>query len=182
MRRSSVEGLGDSRYSQSSVRRGSRRAVGTRRSGRTTQWRRVDPPSTAERFSPRCLMLRSRLCGELDEISHRSWRRRRSSPHNAKDYRAAGNRQFTVRVPVGRVFRQGIRTGNGACLQRLCLHFQVHTRGSDWSSRGRRVPAMRAHREQGNHHARFIYVVKLLAAMRLSKRLRQLRHITEITA
>ena len=40
---------------------------------------------------------------------------------------------------------------------------------------------MRAHREQGNHHARFIYVVKLLAAMRLSKRLRQLRHITEIT-
>ena len=126
----------------------------------------------------RCFMLRSRLCGELDEISHRSWRRRRSSPHNAKDYRAAGNRQFTVRVPVGRVFRQGTRTGNGACLQRLCLHFQVHTRRSDWSSRGRRVPAMRAHRQQGNHHARFIYVVKLLAAMRLSKRLRQLRHIT----
>ena len=71
-------------------------------------------------------MLRSRLCDELDEISHRSWRPRQSSPHNAKDYRAAGNRQFTVRVPVGRVFRQGIRTGNGACLQRLGLHFQVH--------------------------------------------------------
>ena len=35
-------------------------------------------------------MLRSRICGELDEISDRSWRQRRSSPHNAKDYRAAG--------------------------------------------------------------------------------------------
>ena len=47
-----MEGLGDSRHSQSSVRRGSRRAVGARRSGRTSQWWRVDPPSTAERFSP----------------------------------------------------------------------------------------------------------------------------------
>ena len=52
MRRSSAKGLGDSRLSPSSVWRGARGAAPTGRLGRTSQWRWVDPPSTAQRFSP----------------------------------------------------------------------------------------------------------------------------------
>ena len=77
-----MEGLGDSRYSQSSVRRGSRRAVGTRRSGRTTQWRRVDPPSTAERFSP----IRFSVTGAVTRLATAGRSPPRRQPKNALHY------------------------------------------------------------------------------------------------